>query len=97
MELKLKKVSKTKFKGEFSLPTTKGKFQAFDDRATAAKLFYTMFIDKLPVVDLEVRYKGSITAKPQLQVFITRRFNNFLNQAKRKMGNLGVHAYLTKK
>ena len=92
-----KKVSKTKFKGEFSLPTTKGKFQAFDDRATAAKLFYTMFIDKLPVVDLEVRYKGSITAKPQLQVFITRRFNNFLNSAKRTMGNLGVHAYLTKK
>ena len=85
------------FKAKFSLPKTKGKFQAFDDRATAAKLFYTMFIDKLAVVDLEVRYKGSITAKPQLQVFITRRFNNFLNSAKRTMGNLGVHAYLTKK
>ena len=89
-----KKVSRTSFKGEFSLPVTKGKFQAFDDRATAAKLFYTMFIDKLPVVDLEVRYKGSITAKPQLQVFITRRFNNFLKSAERKMQNLGVHAYL---
>ena len=83
-----------KFDGNFKMPTTKGKFQAFDNRATAAKLFYTMFIDSLPVVDLEVRYKGSITAKPQLQVFITRRFNNFLKSAQRKMQNLGVHAYL---
>jgi len=88
------KVSKTKFDGNFKMPTTKGKFQAFDNRATAAKLFYTMFIDRLPVVDLEVRYKGTITAKPQLQVFITRRFNNFLKSAQRKMQNLGVHAYL---
>ena len=53
-----------------------------------------MFIDRLPLVDLEVRYKGSITAKPQLQVFITRRFNQFLKSAERKMKNLGVHAYL---
>jgi len=83
-----------KFDGNFKMPTTKGKFQAFDGRATAAKLFYTMFIDSLPIVDLEVRYKGSITAKPQLQVFITRRFNNFLKSAQRKMKNLGVHAYL---
>ena len=83
-----------KFDGNFKMPTTKGKFQAFDNRATAAKLFYTMFIDSLPIVDLEVRYKGTITAKPQLQVFITRRFNNFLKSAQRKMQNLGVHAYL---
>jgi hypothetical protein len=83
-----------KFDSNFKMPTTKGKFQAFDNRATAAKLFYTMFIDSLPIVDLEVRYKGSITAKPQLQVFITRRFNNFLKSAQRKMQNLGVHAYL---
>ena len=92
-----KKVSNiAKFDGNFRMLTTKGKFQAFDqlNRATAAKLFYTMFIDSLPVVDLEVRYKGSITAKPQLQVFITRRFNNFLKSAQRKMQNLGVHAYL---
>ena len=92
-----KKVSNiAKFDGNFRMLTTKGKFQAFDqlNRATAAKLFYTMFIDRLPVVDLEVRYKGSITAKPQLQVFITRRFNNFLKSAQRKMQNLGVHAYL---
>ena len=89
-----KKTNIGSFKGEFSLPVTKGKFQAFDGRATAAKLFYTMFIDKLAVVDLEVRYKGSITAKPQLQVFITRRFNNFLKSAEKKMQNLGVHAYL---
>ena len=91
-----KKVSNiAKFDGNFRMLTTKGKFQAFDTlNATAAKLFYTMFIDSLPVVDLEVRYKGSITAKPQLQVFITRRFNNFLKSAQRKMQNLGVHAYL---
>ena len=92
-----KKVSNiAKFDGNFRMLTTKGKFQAFDqlNRATAAKLFYTMFIDSLPIVDLEVRYKGTITAKPQLQVFITRRFNNFLKSAQRKMQNLGVHAYL---
>ena len=75
-----KKVSRTKFKGQFSLPTTKGKFQAFDDRATAAKLFYTMLIGKknpIAIVDLEVRYKGALTSEPQFQVFMSVKQNNF--------------------
>jgi hypothetical protein len=93
------KTSIGKFNAEFKLDKTKNKIQAFDPqgRATAAKLFYTMWIDKLRVVDIEVRYKGSITVNPQFQVFITRRFDNFLKQAQRKLDKVGIHAYLPKR
>lgn len=56
------------------------KKQAFQESATAAKLFYTMVIGKknpINIVDLEVRYKGSLTSEPQFQVFMTVRKNNF--------------------
>jgi len=56
------------------------KKQAFQEGATAAKLFYTMVIGKknpVSIVDLEVRYKGALTSEPQFQVFMSVRKNNF--------------------
>ena len=53
---------------------------AFEQGATAAKLFYTMMIGKknpVSIVDLEVRYKGALTSQPQFQVFMSMRQNNF--------------------
>ena len=78
------------------LETTSGKMQAFQNGATAAKLYYTMKIDTLPVVNLEVRYKGSITASPQFQVFITVNFKRYLHTIKRKLGTKGIRAFLTR-
>ena len=76
------------------LETTSGKMQAFQNGATAAKLYYTMKIDTLPVVNLEVRYKGSITASPQFQVFITVNFKRYLHTIKRKLSTKGIRAFL---
>lgn len=78
------------------LETTSGKKQAFQGGATAAKLYYTMKIDTLPVVNLEVRYKGSITASPQFQVFITVNFKRYLHTIKRKLGSKGIRTFLTR-
>jgi hypothetical protein len=76
------------------LETTRGKLQAFQQGATAAKLYYTMKIDTLPVVNLEVRYKGAITSSPQFQVFITVNFKRYLHTIKRRLGKQGIRAFL---
>ena len=59
--------------------------------AQAAKLFYTMKIGRngrpLPIVNLEVRYKGAITNNPQFQVFIHTNFQRFMAAAKRQLGS----------
>ena len=89
----LKKRGSTK-EPKFEVRTTAGKKQAFETNAGAAKLFYTLWIDKLPICDLEVRYKGAMTSSPQFQVFITRRFQGFLNAAKRKLEDKGISAIL---
>jgi hypothetical protein len=81
---------------KFEVRTTAGKKQAFETNAGAAKLFYTLWIDKMPICDLEVRYKGAMTSSPQFQVFITRRFQGFLGAAKRKLQDKGIHAILQK-
>ena len=59
---------------------------AFEEGATAAKLFYTMLIGKknpVSIVDLEVRYKGTLTSEPQFQVFMSMRQNNFSQMYKK--------------
>ena len=80
--------------GVMVLETWKGKSQAFETSASAAKLYYTMKIDTLPLVNLEVRYKGAITASPQFQVFITTDFKTFYYQAKRKLEAKGIRTIL---
>lgn len=78
------------------LEQTQGEIHAFQSNATAAKLFYTMKIDNLPIVRLEARYKGTITASPQFQVFITVDFKHYLHNIRRTLRRLGIHAFLTR-
>lgn len=80
--------------GVMVLDKWQGKSQAYETTATAAKLYYTMKIDNLPVINLEVRYKGAITASPQFQVFITTDFKQFYKQAKRKLDTKGIRTVL---
>jgi hypothetical protein len=66
----------------------KDKPHAFEDTATAAKLFYEMLIGKpgnpISVVMLEVRYKGALTGEPQFQVFMSVKKNSFANLYKKE-------------
>jgi len=80
--------------GTLELETTKGKVQAFASNATAAKLFYTMSIDNMPVVNLEVRYKGAITSSPQFQVFITTEFKTYYKRAQQILEAKGIRTVL---
>jgi hypothetical protein len=67
-------------KDSFKIIQQDNRKHAFEQGATAAKLFYTMMIGKknpVSIVDLEVRYKGALTSEPQFQVFMSVRQNNF--------------------
>lgn len=55
---------------------TKGKKQAWDEGAGAAKIFHTIYAGSVSLVDIEVRYKGSYTANPQFQATATAKFKN---------------------
>ena len=49
-----------------------------EDRAPA-KLFYTIYNGKTPLLNLEIRYKGSKTAEPQFQATATPMFKNIMS------------------
>jgi len=75
-----KKLFGAPHKDSFKIIQQSNKKHAFEQGATAAKLFYTMMIGKknpIAIVDLEVRYKGALTSEPQFQVFMSVRQNNF--------------------
>ena len=75
-----KKLFGAPHKDSFKIIQQNNKKHAFEQGATAAKLFYTMMIGKknpIAIVDLEVRYKGALTSEPQFQVFMSVRQNNF--------------------
>ena len=61
--------------------TGKARKQAYQEGATAAKLFYDMRIGpkggEHTIVNIEVRYKGALTAEPQFQVFFSTAKNGF--------------------
>ncbi len=61
--------------------TSDMKKMAFEEGATAAKLFYEMAIGpknrEHSIVMLEVRYKGALTSEPQFQVFMSTKKNGF--------------------
>tara|TARA_B110000285_G_C15068886_1_gene586787 strand:- start:32 stop:1579 length:1548 start_codon:yes stop_codon:yes gene_type:complete len=44
-----------------------------------AKMFYTLYNGKLPLVNLDIRYKGSKTAEPQFQATATPIFKNMMS------------------
>ena len=75
-----KKLFGAPHKDSFKIVQQDNKKHAFEQGATAAKLFYTMLIGKknpIAIVDLEVRYKGALTSEPQFQVFMSVKQNNF--------------------
>ena len=45
-----------------------------------AKLFYTIYNGEIPILNLELRYKGSKTAEPQFQATATVLFKNMIKK-----------------
>ena len=75
--------------------TGKARKQAFDPKiqpGDAAKLFYDMRIGprggEHTIVNIEVRYKGSLTSEPQFQVFFSTAKNGFKALYKRTAAKL---------
>jgi len=64
------------FNSKLTIEKTKGKLQAWDKGTKAAKIFYTIYSNALPILDIEIRYKGSFTAEPQFQATATPNFKN---------------------
>ena len=52
--------------------------QAFERNPDGAKLKYEIFANDQNIALLEIRYKGSITAEPQFQAYITPTFAKLL-------------------
>ena len=48
------------------------------DESNAAKVFFEIRKGKVAILDLEVRYKGSFTAQPQFQAFLTKDFKRII-------------------
>jgi len=71
-------LSKVFAKG-LSTKVTKGKKQAWDAGAGAAKIFHTIYSGTTPLVEIEIRYKGSYTANPQFQASATPVFKSLFN------------------
>ena len=62
-----------------------GKYEVIQDveatnKSEAAKVIYKLVKGRLDILDLEVRYKGSFTPKPQFQGGITQEFKTLLNK-----------------
>ena len=52
------------------------------DEKAPAKLFYTVYNGSTPLLNLEIRYKGSKTAEPQFQATATPIFKNMMSGKK---------------
>ena len=48
------------------------------DESNAAKVFFQICKGRVAILDLEVRYKGSFTAQPQFQAFLTKDFKKII-------------------
>jgi hypothetical protein len=49
-----------------------------DKEDDAAKVFYDLSRDKVTILNLEIRYKGSFTPQPQFQATISPKFKDYL-------------------
>jgi len=63
-----------------SVAKTPGKIQAWEQGATAAKIFYSIFYNSENIIDIEIRYKGSITSEPQFLATATANFANLFKE-----------------
>jgi hypothetical protein len=50
------------------------KKQAFEEGATATKLYHVIMIGDIEILELEIRYKGTFTAQPQFFATMTKAF-----------------------
>ena len=69
-------------RNKLSIEQTKGKTNAFQKNATAAKVYYTIKDEADPILYLEIRYKGSYTANPQFQAVATANFKDLFHDKK---------------
>ena len=60
------------------------KQKAFDDKQTAAKLFFDLKIKDLTLANIEVRYKGSYTSSPQFFATMSPDFKKFMLASAKK-------------
>jgi hypothetical protein len=68
------------YKSDLKVERTSGKLGAWEEGAKAAKVFLTISSDGNPVLDIEVRYKGSYSAEPQFQATATAHFKNIFKK-----------------
>ena len=64
----------------FRIVPTVGLKQAFEEGATAAKLYFTICNSEIDIVNIEIRYKGNFTSNPQIFVRMTNDFIEKLEQ-----------------
>ena len=64
------------FNSDLKMIKTRGKKNAWEDGTSAAKVFFTITSDNVPIINIEIRYKGSYTANPQFQAVATPNFKN---------------------
>ena len=62
--------------------TRKQPWEYEKEEKAPAKLFYTIYNGTIPLLNLEIRYKGSKTAEPQFQATATPIFKNLMSGKK---------------
>jgi len=62
------------YNSNLKVKKTSGRIGAWEKGAGAAKVFLTIYSDGSPILDIEVRYKGSYSANPQFQAVATPSF-----------------------
>lgn len=67
-------------KGKPSMKPNKSKKQAFEVGSGAAKLFYILEIGGTPIIEIELRYKGTFTSQPQFQAVLTKEFKDMFHK-----------------
>ena len=68
------------YKSKLTVDRTQGKVGAWERGAGAAKVFISIKSDGQPILDIEVRYKGSYTAEPQFQAMATANFKKIFKK-----------------
>lgn len=72
-------INKLRRSGKPNMSISK-KQKPFDENQTAAKLFFDLNIDKHPLANIEVRYKGDFSASPQFFATMAPEFKKFLEK-----------------
>jgi hypothetical protein len=68
------------YNSKLEVERTSGKVGAWEKGASAAKVFLTIYSDGSPILDIEVRYKGSYSANPQFQAMATADFKKIFKK-----------------